>query len=919
MSNINKNISKTALKYYDAGYNIFPLKKMKKEPASNLLPEGSQNSLLEEPFTEDQIADIFTKNAKYNIAAHTGEVSNIVVIDIDVSKKDGKDGKRVPKEAEKLAKQFLSLFGDTKVHRTPSGGIHLLYKYEDSLSGLGRQINAFKDLPDPKNVDIDVLEGKKVTMDLRDIDILGGNGYVVLPPSKTDKGDYKEADFSNQSLGLFPIELLRLLPKQETNSGKTRSVLKSIADNTKIPESNSKEQKVKSKWAKNGHNKLLKKISKYMNAESGERHDNLVKICATVTSLLPFEEWGQARSYVDSVTSSFEPRYDDSDEREIVNAIEWAKAMEYRSRIEAGNVSEAKKVFESEESRKKLGMKASDYNREIDECLSEMQKNDKNEPLTNANNIEILLRVHPIFRGKIKYDEFSEKVTYRCKYKGVEADHEMDTSSKDPMLNKLYIDVQKEFFPKASQSDVKSAAIAAASLNFFDSYEDYMDGLKGEWDGEERLANWLHEVYNLPDDDYHRGISSQFIFAMVRRAYEPGAEFQRALFLSGEQGVGKTAAMNIIAGEDWFTEFSDELMGREFGLHIRGRTLIDLSEGETMRKTSISKLKQMITDARITLRGFHTEKVEDHPMRCVLSITNNDSPLLDLTGNRRYWVVRVPLDFNEVGRLDWLSLNRDQIFAEAVHKYHQTKKIEKRIDKKIEKEEREEVVEELMKRRRMLWSYEVYFSENQKENEVGISYVPREKAEKFQSDSQMVTPLQVAVRRVLLSYDEYRAGHKDFFIKAEEVMEQVEESIIRQSRLGSYALTDIGKTILSIDEKLEKGRSWSGETRGDRGYLFAEASADSESKLSAIKRIRENSESTGTPSEFSGKKYVREAEKVALIRYRREQKKYVPITSGMIETEMSYEGTPREGSVRVTAKNGGFVDEFNFTVDNFNN
>lgn len=895
MSDNQKEISQTIQtinEYYNQGFNIFPLKKNEKTPASKYLDNGSQNSTINDPLSGSELAHIFKKGDDLNVGAHTGSPSGFVVIDIDVSKNGGKDNKRTKKQARKLAKQLTSLFGDTRVHTSPSGGFHLFYEYDESLKNIGRQIDAFSHLKYPEDAVIYNIGDKEVTANLEDIDILAGNGYVVMPPSDTDSGSYEVADFSVGTMGEFPVELLKLLPKKDSISGRTVGAIKALDNGADIPKSNPKEKKIKARWAKNGETKLMSNLTKYMNAEAGSRHDNLVKICSSIAAQLPFDKWDEMRRLVDGITSSFKPRYDESDEREIQNAIEWAKGKEFLSRIEAGNVAEAKKTLEAEEASQELGITSEDYQEQVNECLAAMQKNNKDEPLTNAHNIEVLLRMHPKFRGLVRYDGFTEQITYNCEHKGVTRDHEMDISNKDPILNKLYIHVQKEFFPKASKSDVKSAAVAAGNVNYFDAYEDYMDSLKGEWDGKDRLHKWLHKVYDLPDDAYHRGISAQFIFAMVRRAYNPGAEFQRALFLSGEQGVGKTAAMNILAGDGWFTEFADELMGREFGLHIRGRTLIDLSEGETMRKSSITKLKQMITDSQLTLRGFHTEKVEDHPIRCVISITNNHSPLLDLTGNRRYWVVNIPLDFNEVGDLDWLVMNRDQIFAEAVHKYHQTKEIDRELAEKIEATEDQEKKRKLIERKRMLWAYEAYVTEIEEDsNEVGLAYVPREQAEEYQSESRMVTPLEIAIRRVLLSYDHYRAGHEDFFVSAEDVYAQVDKETLRQSRLGSYAISEFSKTILTINENLESTRDWNGDERGKRGFRFKKPEKHADKKLKAIKRLRANAEDRGVPSEFSGRKAIREGEMAAHIRYKREGEKYVPMTAKEIEQEMEYEGS----------------------------
>jgi len=136
----------SAFEYQDNGWNIFPLTPGEKTPYAKALPGGSQNNTIEFPLLEDDIERVWNEYPDANIGAHTGEPSAIAVIDIDVAKDDEEveAGKRTPEQAEKLVDQLIYLGGDTLVHKTPSGGYHLIYNFTPLCQKVGRKINAFK-------------------------------------------------------------------------------------------------------------------------------------------------------------------------------------------------------------------------------------------------------------------------------------------------------------------------------------------------------------------------------------------------------------------------------------------------------------------------------------------------------------------------------------------------------------------------------------------------------------------------------------------------------------------------------------------------------------------------------------------------------------------------------------------------------
>ena len=902
--------------YADAGWNIFPLAPEDKAPYAEALPGGSQNSTLSKPLTEDDIERIWDKYPDANIGVHTGEPSQIVVVDIDVAKNDleAADGKRTVEQAEKLMEQFVSVFGETQVHKTPSGGYHVYYQYTPLCDGIGRKINAFKALKDVAQVEL--VDGMS-TFDLQYIDVLAGNGYVVAPPSVLKSGDSYEVVYEADYLPDFPEEIIRLIKKRDKVT-RTYFELKEGLQKP-ITTDNAKEKKLQTIWDMGGKQKLITKLKKLMGAGAGSRHDTLLKACGVVFNALPYKEWDSAKEYIDMVISTFNPPYFqgdaeaiEADKREVVNAYNYARANEYVDRVQGQEKAVEQmneQVTQGVEEMKEAGVDVTEdeYKEQIEAVFDAFQKDDKGNVIPNDYNVAIVFKMHPKYKGRVRYDCFMEQLTYRCKIGNRMKDHYLENNNDNPALSRLVQDIQIDFFPKVPRVSVYAAAVSVGHDAEYDSYREQMESLEGKWDGVERIHMWLQQVFQLPDDLYHRGVSAQFIFAMVRRAYEPGATFQTALFLSAEQGIGKSASMRILAGEDGYLEFNDEIVGREFNLHAKGKKVIDLAEGESMRRTSVTRIKALISDDKGTHRTFGSAEVKEHPVRHVICITNNNSPLIDTTGNRRFMVVKPKNKRREVGDLTWLKAYRGQLFAEAVHKYLEMKKYESVIAEKIAEYEEANVsgdeLYKLYKEQGEFQRYEVSMYEyglSPEDNDdiskadmfktkYGVALIPQEISEEQQAQARMASVVEEEIQAILNSYDEYRAGHESFFISSQEIYNQISEEAIRQSRFGSFALAEAARLIPVVDERLAKFRKRDGDFGYARGFRLIHPSLDADKRLEAIKRLRSRAAAMKPmpPSQFGGgSKAVTTDQKSARIRWEREGDAYVVIKEEDIEREM---------------------------------
>ncbi|MBM3768704.1 MAG: hypothetical protein FJW32_25265 [Acidobacteria bacterium] len=271
-------------------------------------------------------------------------------------------------------------------------------------------------------------------------------------------------------------------------------------------------------------------------------------------------------------------------------------------------------------------------------------------------NADIALRHCPDWEGVFAFDEFRQKVRIITE-SPIGGEFPRDWSDADDTRTAIWmqgqgVEVGCELVGKAVQ--------ALAMENPVHPLRDWLRSLR--WDGEPRVDRWLVEYLGAASSDYIRSVGRMWLISAVARVIKPGSKVDHAIVLEARQGAGKSRALRILAGDEYFVDSLPDLHQKDAQMQTFGAWVIELSELDALSRAATTAVKAFLTRQVERLRRPYGHHNEDVPRQCVFAGTTNSKDYLrDETGNRRFWPVTC-------GRIDCEALARDreQLWAEAV-------------------------------------------------------------------------------------------------------------------------------------------------------------------------------------------------------------------------------------------------------------
>lgn len=280
----------------------------------------------------------------------------------------------------------------------------------------------------------------------------------------------------------------------------------------------------------------------------------------------------------------------------------------------------------------------------------------------------------------LRHDEELQSIAFNCHRDGIDTKSELPWTQikggwndSDNAALKVYLSNRYGVY---SPTKTKDAVLAVAAERAYHPIKEYLENLP-PWDGVARVENLLIDYFGADSNSYTKAIIRKTMVAAVARIYYPGTKFDSVLILNGPQGIGKSTFFAKLAG-DWFSDSLTltDMRDKSGPEKLQGYWILELGELAGMRKTDVETVKSFISRVDDKYRASYGVNVENHPRQCVVvGSTNAENGFLrDITGNRRFWPVRVS---GHSPKKAWQITQSDvqQIWAETLVLYRKGEKL----------------------------------------------------------------------------------------------------------------------------------------------------------------------------------------------------------------------------------------------------
>lgn len=287
--------------------------------------------------------------------------------------------------------------------------------------------------------------------------------------------------------------------------------------------------------------------------------------------------------------------------------------------------------------------------------------NDSGEIKADIGNATLVLEHDPRWRGVLGHCDFSYRVLKRSLPPFANSSLGEWTDADTDRL-RIWLAENYRFTPKTA--DALGAVVVVAEANNFHPVREYLTGLV--WDRVPRLERWLHSYMGAEASAYSALAGKMFLIGAVARVMRPPVKMDTVLIFEGLQGLGKSTALKILGGE-WFTDTPLVLGDKDGFQQMQGVWIIELAELDSFNKADHTRAKQFFGSQVDRYRPSYGRLTKTFARQCVFAgSTNQDAYLRDATGNRRYWPVACTCVL-----ADALAKDRDQLWAEAFHRYNE--------------------------------------------------------------------------------------------------------------------------------------------------------------------------------------------------------------------------------------------------------
>lgn len=302
---------------------------------------------------------------------------------------------------------------------------------------------------------------------------------------------------------------------------------------------------------------------------------------------------------------------------------------------------------------------------------------------TKPGNIKLVFENDPKVSHLIGFNEFKQTQVLLDHFKPITPDmffikcedkkNGMRWPDTADVNARIYLESRRKYGgygAKVTDRDLLAGLSGAAETNRFHPVKEFIEST--EWDGTPRIDTLFPDYLKCPNNSYTREASGLIMIGAVTRIYEPGHKFDFVPILESPQGVKKTTFVKVLSN-GWFNnlhpDFHDD---KKMVESMLGYWIMELPELAGFARSDIKTIKQFITTGTDVARLSYAKRAQEFKRQCVfIGSTNDYQYLVDDTGNRRYWPIKVEVKTIDT---DKLARNLKQLWAEALHRYRQMRK-----------------------------------------------------------------------------------------------------------------------------------------------------------------------------------------------------------------------------------------------------
>lgn len=227
-----------------------------------------------------------------------------------------------------------------------------------------------------------------------------------------------------------------------------------------------------------------------------------------------------------------------------------------------------------------------------------------------------------------------------------------------------YVD---DHYGSFSQRNYDIAVTKVADDRSYHPIRQYFESLP-PWDGVKRVDTLFIDYLGAQDNEYIRAVCRKTLCAAYMRVYHPGIKFDYLPVFNGAQGIGKSTLISKL-GMEWFSDSLtlSDMNDKTAAEKLQGYWIHEIGELAGMKKADLDKVKAFVSRCDDKYRASFGKRVTPHPRQCVFFGTTNSENgyLRDITGNRRFWNVKVSGD-SKCKPWELTKEVVDQIWAETI-------------------------------------------------------------------------------------------------------------------------------------------------------------------------------------------------------------------------------------------------------------